>query len=255
MFVRLLPLILVSFIRSISYVISAFLTFRLGRAWLNSRRGSRSRSVAAIVERRFYNESLYLGKRLRLPHCASRNCCSLSLRAKCSGDRGRSNRCCFKGVLRFIAGRPATESNAFAEYFRSYEMRIVWEKIAGRRKSVLSPGRPYFSFRSINVFLNLTSFFEIYPCSRSCSLLRFHFLRFPISSFSFSSPRRDLGIRFSFPLQFPLVRGHFLLFTSLSVHPFSVRCSFSFCRYLRRRRSSWISFSLAICSPLFKVGR
>lgn len=27
------------------------------------------RSVATVVERRFYNEGLYLGKRLRLPHC------------------------------------------------------------------------------------------------------------------------------------------------------------------------------------------
>lgn len=71
--VRLLvfPLILTSFIRSISCVISSFLAFCLGCArlpWLNGGRGNGTRSVAA-TERRFYNESLYLGKRLRLPRC------------------------------------------------------------------------------------------------------------------------------------------------------------------------------------------
>jgi len=61
-------LVLTSFIRSISCVISSFLTFCLGCArlpWLNRGNGTYS----ATVERRFYNESLYLGKRLRLPHC------------------------------------------------------------------------------------------------------------------------------------------------------------------------------------------
>lgn len=131
MFVRLLPLILLSFIRSISCVISAFLTFRLRLgAWLNSTRrgrGSGSRSVAAIVERRFYNESLYLGKRLRLPHCAHRGIAVLfhSVPRVPAMQCERDDRCCFKGVLRFIAARRAAESNAFAEYFRSYEMRIV----------------------------------------------------------------------------------------------------------------------------------
>lgn len=65
-------LILTSFIRSISYVISSFLAFCLGCVRLprlNRGRGNGTRSVAATVERRFYNESLYLGKRLRLPHC------------------------------------------------------------------------------------------------------------------------------------------------------------------------------------------
>jgi len=61
-------LVLASFIKSISCVISSFLTFCLGCArlpWLNGGNGTHS----ATVERRFYNESLCLGKRLRLPHC------------------------------------------------------------------------------------------------------------------------------------------------------------------------------------------
>lgn len=87
------------------------------------RRGSGSCSVAAIVERRFYNESLYLGKRLRLSHCASRNCCSLSLGAKCSGDARRTIGAVSKAFCVLLS--PDALRNAFAEYFRSYEMRIV----------------------------------------------------------------------------------------------------------------------------------
>lgn len=49
-----------------------FLRSGLGCArlpWLNGGRSNGTRSVAGTVERRFYNESLYLSKRLRLPHC------------------------------------------------------------------------------------------------------------------------------------------------------------------------------------------
>lgn len=177
-----------------------------------------TRSVAATVERRFYNESLYLGKRLRLPRCIEELPFSFTpcqvLRRGWS-DRGR-----FKGVLRFIAGR-RYESNAFAEYFRSYEMRVERRSRRGNlsylsyRSYLVSFDKRSWTFLpppplSLSRFFSLVlsrfsfSFFEIYPCSRSCSLLRLHFLS------------RGLRIRFSFLLPFPLVGGHFLLFTSLS---------------------------------------
>lgn len=63
--------LLVFFIRSISCVISSSLVFHLRclTRLMPGVRGSGSRSVATIVERRSYNEGLYLGKRSRLPHC------------------------------------------------------------------------------------------------------------------------------------------------------------------------------------------
>lgn len=99
------PLILTSFIRSISRVISSFLAFCLGCARLprlNRGRSNGTRSVAATVERRFYNESLYLGKRLRLPHCIEELPFSFTP-CQVLRWRGGSGWCRFKGVLRFIA--------------------------------------------------------------------------------------------------------------------------------------------------------
>lgn len=78
--------IFTSFIRSISYVISSFLTFCLGCVRLpriNGGRGNETRSVTATIEIRFYTRAFTL---VNVYGCriASRNCRSLSLRAKCS---------------------------------------------------------------------------------------------------------------------------------------------------------------------------
>lgn len=85
------------------------------------------------------------------------------------------------------------------------------------------------------------------PCSRSCSLLRLHFL----SSWSSQS--------FFVPFAVPTCWWTFPPFHLLICAPFSsVRCAFSFCRYLcrlARLLGTTVSFSLAICSPLFNVGR
>jgi len=107
-------LFLTSFIRSISCVISSFLTFCLGclrLPWLNGGNGTHS----ATVERRFYNESLTLVNVYGCP-IASRNCRSLSLGAKCFGGAGGSGWCHFKGVLRFIASdtKVTPSQNIFA---------------------------------------------------------------------------------------------------------------------------------------------
>lgn len=97
-------------------------------------------------------------------------------------------------------------------------------------KICLISKRPYLSFRSINVSPNLAHFFP--PFSRDISLFEILFsssLSFPILRFSILL-YRDLGIRFSFLSQFPLVGGHFLLFTSLSaplLAPFGLRFLFA----------------------------
>lgn len=131
-------------------------------------------------------------------------------------------------------------------------------------KSVLSSGNPILSL-SLSLFLlrarahthisfdkghwtlPFLPFFGIYPCSRSCSLLRLHFL----SSRSSHS--------FFVPFAIPTCWWTFPPFHLLICAPFSsVRCSFSFCRYLcrlARLSGTTVSFSLAICSPLFNVGR
>lgn len=222
---------------------------------LGIRGSAGTRSVAATVERRFYNESLYLGKRLRLPRCIEELPFSFTpcqvLRRGWS-DRGR-----FKGVLRFIAGR-RYESNAFAEYFRSYEMRV--EKRS--RRGNLS----YLSYRSYLVSFDKRSWTFLFLS---------HFLSLTFSRFSspFSRyiPVQDLVLFFasiSSPAVFAFVflsfcRSHLLVDISSFSPPYLRSFQFRplFVLFLPlspstgRSSSATVSFSLAICSPLFNVGR
>lgn len=156
MFVRLLvpPLIFASFIRSISRVISSF-SASLPRLeclpQLKRDQGNGTRSTA--VERRFYNEGLYLGKRLRLPHCIEELPFSFTPCQVLHRWRGRmasatAGARSFKGVLCFIADR-RYESNAFVEYFRSYEMKVERRSRPGNLSYL--PAETYLSSRPINV--------------------------------------------------------------------------------------------------------
>lgn len=101
----LFSLILTSFIRSISYVISSFLAFCLGCVRLPGLKARGPRQwdafVVTTIERRFYNEGLYLGKRLRLPHCIEELPFSFTP-CQVLWQCGGSGWCRFKSVLRFI---------------------------------------------------------------------------------------------------------------------------------------------------------
>lgn len=95
--------------------------------------------------------------------------------------------------------------------------------------SYLQATLPLISFDK-RLSLNLSLFSSLF--SRDISLLKILFsssLSFPILRFSIPL-YRDLGVRFSFLSQFPLVGGHFLLFTSLStplLAPFALRFLFA----------------------------
>lgn len=220
-----------------------------------------TRSVAATVERRFYNESLYLGKRLRLPRCIEELPFSFTpcqvLRRGWS-DRGR-----FKGVLRFIAGR-RYESNAFAEYFRSYEMRVERRS----RRGNLS----YLSYRPYLVSFDKRSWTFLPPPPLFLSLVFSHsssrvfpppFLRYiPVQDLvlffaSISSPAAFAFVFLSF------CRSHLLVDISSFSPPYLRSFQFRplFVLFLPlspstgRSSPATVSFSLAICSPLFNVGR
>lgn len=259
-FFLMLPLILTSFIRSISYVISSFLAFCLGCVRLprlNGNRGNGTRSVATTVERRFYNESLYLGKRLRLPHCIEELPFSFT---PCQVLRqcGESGRCCSKGVLRFIADntKVTPSQNIFAlmkwefrKYCKNEICFISWQPYFLSLFFSRSRAHTHTS-RSVNV-------------TGPCLFLPYFFGYIPVQDLvlffaSISSPR-GLRIRFSFPFVVPTCWWTFPPFHLLICVLFSsVRCSFSFCRYLcrlTRLLGTTVSFSLAICSPLFNVGK
>lgn len=190
MFVRLArPSVHTSFIKSISSVISSFLAFRLGRRSLPSR----MRKEAAVWD----NASSVLLSRgdsttrealVNVYGCsiASRNCRSLSLRAKCSDNPSE-----MRPFSKAFYCR--CESNAFAEYFRSYEMRV--ENRSRRGKSVLSPGSKilllFLSFCSISVsgpspilFFFVFLRYKYLYVQDLVLFLRLHFL-FPWSSRSF----------------------------------------------------------------------
>lgn len=145
-------------------------------------------------------------------------------RATASGARS------FKGALRFIAGR-RYESNAFAEYFRSYEMRGGRERgrEGGSRPGNLSylPSRPinvpgprllFFSPRDIRPRFKIASSSPFRPsCFHFLSLFRIPFL------FSFPFCRSHLLVDISSfsppylrPFRVPfVVRSPFLLFFSV----------------------------------------
>lgn len=225
MFVRLL--LLPSFLSLDSYPV-LFLPFlpsasdALGSI---QRRDSGSRSVAAIE--RFYNESLYVGKRLRLPHCASRNCyplftsCQVFLRCE------RDDRCCLKGVLRLIVARREVTSSQNIFALMKWELceKRSW---GGENLSYLQATLPLISFDK-RLSEPWSFFLLFFPDISLFKILFSSSLSFPILRFSISL-YRDLGIRFSFLSQFPLVGGHFLLFTSLSaplLAPFALRFLFA----------------------------
>lgn len=191
------------------------------------------RSVATVVERRFYNEGLYLGKRLRLPHCIEELPFSFTpcqvLHRRCRRERrATAGARSFKGVLRFIAGRHY-ESNAFAEYFRSYEMRVERRPRAAR-KSVLSPVETYLSSRPINVSGPRLLFFsprDIRPRFKIASSSTFPVLLASISSslFAFrsffrSSRRSHLLVDIS-SFSPPYLRSFQVPFVVRSLFPFS----------------------------------
>lgn len=131
-------------------------------------------------------------------------------------------------------------------------------KDRGEEEICLISWRLYLSFRSINVFLNLTFFL---PFSRYIPVqdLVLFFASISYPPLLHPPPLPPIAI-FAFVFR-SFCSFHLFVDISFFSPPYlctpfsSVRYSFSFCRYLRRRRSFWVSFSLAICSPLFKVGR
>lgn len=245
MFVRLLvlPLIFASFIRSISCVISSFLTFRLGR--LPQLNGAVGRVPLPPPSREDSTTRVFTSVNVYGCPIASRNCRSLSLHAKCPGWRGWSDRCRrFKGVLRFIAATKVTPSqNIFALMkWESREREREGEDRGEKNLSYLPAALRLISFdkRLWTLLLFFSSFFEIYPPLKilfSSSPLHFLFSR---SSHSFFVPATVPTCWWTFP---PF---HVLICALL---PFSsVRCSCSFCRYLSRRRGSWVWYSFLLQS-------
>jgi len=165
-----------------------------------------------------------------------------------AASRGRHART-FKGILRFIAGRRC-ESNASAEYFRSYEMRVERRSRPGNLSYL--PAETYLSSRPINVPGPRLLFFPPRDIRPRFKILH-HVPPASISSPLFTFPFHSLRP----PLSSPLVSGHFLLFTSLSVPSFRFRSLVVPLFLFSQRRGSRIRypFSLAICSPLFNVAR
>lgn len=213
MFVRLLvpPLIFASFIRSISRVISSFSAFHVSNVCLNST-GAKAMGRVPLPPPSREDSTTRAFTLVNVYGCpiASRNCRSLSLRAKCcnggaGGRRTSDGTRSFKGVLCFIAGR-RYESNAFAEYFRSYEMKVERRSRPGNLSYL--PAETYLSSRPINVpgprllFFSLRDIrprFKIAysPFFHSLFLLPFPFTLFAFRSFFRSSCRSHLLVDIS----------------------------------------------------------
>ena len=201
-------------------------------AFALAQRGNWTRSVVLLSREDSTTKAFTLVNVYDCP-IASWNCRSLSLGAKYSDvvrRRGKSRPMLFQRHFAFYYQR--YQSNASAEYFRSYEMRV----------QTRSWGWDLF-YLLANLFTHIFSLSLSLPLSLSLSLslsrartfrsinVTGSYLFFPFSGYIpvqdlvlfFASISYPCGFRnrFSFLLPFPLVGGHFLLFTSLSA-PLSV---------------------------------
>ena len=232
-------------------------------AFALAQRGNWTRSVVLLSREDSTTKAFTLVNVYDCP-IASWNCRSLSLGAKYSDvvrRRGKSRPMLFQRHFAFYYQR--YQSNASAEYFRSYEMRVQtrswgWDlfyllanlfthifSLSLSLSLSLSFARAHISFDKRHWILSFFPFFRIYPCSRSCSLLCLYFLSLRFSQ-SFFAPFTVSTCWWTFP---PF---HLLICTPFS----SVRCSFSFCCYLCRLArlldTMMVSFSFEICSLLFR---